>query len=115
MMALDVARHAFDAAARLGETDPLRQPGVVLLERMGAWCPAERQAAFVRLLDGWFPNLQFILALDAGARRRFPRALLQQRLSIPEPQPRPTLPGLGGCPAEGCCWWTWTAGFPTWP
>jgi hypothetical protein len=35
------------------------------------------------------PNLQFILAWDAGARRRFPRHLLQQRLPIPEPQPRP--------------------------
>ena len=92
MVALDIARHAFDAAARLGETDPLRQPGVVLFERMGAWCPARQQAAFVRLLDGWFPNLQFILALDAGARRRFPRRLLRQRLPIPEPQPRPAPP-----------------------
>jgi hypothetical protein len=89
MVALDIARHAFDAAARLGETDPLRQPGVVLFENMGAWCPAGQQTAFVRLLDGWFPNLQFILALDAGARRRFPRRLLLQRLAIPEPQPRP--------------------------
>jgi len=89
MVALDIARHTFDAAARLGETDPLRQPGVVLFENMGAWCPAGQQTAFVRLLDGWFPNLQFILALDAGARRRFPRRLLQQRLAIPEPQPRP--------------------------
>lgn len=95
MVALDIARHAFDAAARLGETDPLRQPGVVLFERIGAWCPAGRQAAFVRLLDGWFPNLQFILALDAAARRRFPQRLRQQRLPIPEPQPRPapTPPG----------------------
>ena len=91
MVALDIARHAFDAAARLGETDPLRQPGVVLFERVEAWCPAGKQAAFFRLLDGWFPNLQFILALDGSARRRFPRSLLQQRLPIPEPQPRPTL------------------------
>jgi len=90
MVALDIARHAFDAAARLGETDPLRQPGVVLFERMGAWCPAGQKTAFVRLLDGWFPNLQFILALDADARRRFPRRLLHQRLAIPEPQRRPT-------------------------
>ena len=89
MVALDIARHAFDAAARLGETDPLRQPGVVLFERMEAWCPAGQPAAFVRLLDGWFPNLQFILALGAGARRSFPRRLLRQRLPIPEPQPRP--------------------------
>jgi hypothetical protein len=88
-VALDIARHTFDAAARLGETDPLRQPGVVLFENMGAWCPAGQQTAFVRLLDGWFPNLQFILALDAGARRRFPRRLVQQRLAIPEPQSRP--------------------------
>ena len=89
MVAIDIARHAFDAAARLEETDPLRQPGVVLFESMGALCPVGRQAAFVRLLDGWFPNLQFILAMDAGARRRFPRRLLEQRLPIPEPQPRP--------------------------
>jgi hypothetical protein len=89
MVALDIARHTFDAAARLGETDPLRQPGVVLFESMEAWCPAGQQPAFVRLLDGWFPNLQFILALDAGARHRFPRHLLHQHLAIPEPQPRP--------------------------
>ncbi len=88
MVALDIARHAFDAAARLGETNPLRQPGVVLFERMQDWGPPGQQAAFVRLLDGWFPNLQFILALDADARRRFPRRLRQQRLPIPEPQPR---------------------------
>ena len=72
MVALDIARHAFDAAARLGETNPLRQPGVVLFERLGALCPAGQQAAFVRLLDGWFPNLQFILALDAGRPTPFP-------------------------------------------
>jgi hypothetical protein len=89
MVALDIARHAFDAAGRLGEADPLRQPGVVLFERMGAWCPAGQLATFVRLLDGWFPNLQFIVALDAAARRHFPRRLLPQRLPIPEPQPRP--------------------------
>ena len=89
MVALDIARHAFDAAGRLGENDPLRQPGVVLFERMEAWCPAVKLPAFVRLLDGWFPNLQFILALDAAARHRFPRGLLPQRLPIPEPQPRP--------------------------
>ena len=90
MVALDIARHTFDAAARLGETDPLQQHGVVLFDRMGDWCPVGQQAVFVRLLDGWFPNLQFILALDAEARRRFPRCLLPQRLPIPEPQPRPT-------------------------
>ena len=89
MVALDIARHTFDAAARLEDSDPLRQPGVVLCDRMGAWCPAGHQAAFVRLLAGWFPNHQFFLALTAGARRRFPRSLLPQRLPIPEPQSRP--------------------------
>ncbi|MCX6926925.1 MAG: radical SAM protein, partial [Verrucomicrobia bacterium] len=94
MVVLDIARHAFDTASRLGEADPLRQTGVVLFERIGAWCPAGQLATFVRLLDGWFPNLQFILALHAGARRHFPRRLLPQRLPIPEPQPRqaPTAP-----------------------
>ena len=98
MVALDIARHAFDAAARLGETNPLRQPGVVLFEKLAGLCPAGQQAAFVRLLDGWFPNLQFIVALDAAARRRFPRRLLQQRLPIPEPQPRPAPAAPGRLP-----------------
>ena len=89
MVALDIARHAFDAAGRLEEADPLRQPGVVLFERMGAWCPTGKQGVFVHLLDGWFPNLQFILALAPAGRRRFPRRLLRQWLPIPEPQPRP--------------------------
>lgn len=91
MVALDMARHAFDASKSLGETDPLRQPGVVLIQRLGAWCPTGQQVTFLRLLDGWFPNLQFILALAAGDRRRFPRDLLPQRLAIPAPQPRPAL------------------------
>ena len=89
MVALDIARHAFDAAAHLGETDPLKQPGVVLFEHIEAWCLARQQATFLRLLDGWFPNLQFILALKPAARHGFPRRLLRQRLPIPEPQPRP--------------------------
>ena len=89
MVALDIVRHVFDAAGRLGETNPLRQPGVVLMERLEAWCPVGQQTAFVQLLDDWFPNLQFIVALSATARRRFPRRLLRQRLPIPEPLSRP--------------------------
>jgi len=89
MVALDIARHAFDAAAHLGETDPLKQPGVVLFDHIEAWCPPGQQATLFRLLDGWFPNLQFILALKPAAHHRFPRRLLRQRLPIPEPQPRP--------------------------
>jgi len=93
----------------------LRQPGVVLFDRVEAWCPAGKQAAFFRLLDGWFPNLQFILALNSGARSHFPRRLLQQRLPIPEPQPRPTLLAPRRLSRGAVLLVTWTAGFPTWP
>ena len=89
MVLLDIARHAFDAAARLEDRNPLNQPGVVLFEGIQTWCPVGRQSAFFRLLDGLFPNLQFIVAMTASAQSRFPSHLLHQRLPIPEPQLRP--------------------------
>ena len=92
MVVLDITRHAFDAAARLGETDPTLQPGVVLLERIESWCPPRQQAAFFASLDGLLPNIQFILSLSADGQRRFSNQLLQQRLPIPEAQIRPEVP-----------------------
>jgi hypothetical protein len=100
MVAVDIARHAYDASARLGESDPLRQPGVVLFDRMKPWCPERLQPAFFRALDGLFPQIQFIAALSAGARRAFPPELSRQRLPIPQPQLRRPLPAVRRLPRE---------------
>ena len=43
IVALDMARHIFDASTPLDDPDPLQQPGVVLLDRPDVWCKAGRQ------------------------------------------------------------------------
>lgn len=86
IVALDLARHVFDAATRLDVLDPLQQPGVALFDRPAAWCPAQQQAEFFQLLGDWFPRMQFFVALTAAERRRFPARLVDQHLPIPEAQ-----------------------------
>jgi len=88
IVALDMARHVFDASVRLDDLDPFQQPGVVLFDRPEIWCEAARQARLFELLDAWFPKLQFFVALSRSGRRRFPARLLEQSLEVPEPQPR---------------------------
>jgi hypothetical protein len=86
MVALDLVRHAFDASMRLDDPDPFQQPGVALLDWLGAWCEAGRQPQFFQLLEAWFPKIQFFIAVTASGRRRFPERLLEQSLPIPERQ-----------------------------
>jgi hypothetical protein len=88
LVALDMVRHVFDAATRLDNPDPLQQPGVVLFDQPEAWCEAARQPQFFRLLDAWFPKVQFFVALSAAGRKRFPTQLLEQSLYIPRAKPR---------------------------
>ena len=66
IVALNMARHIFDASTRLDDPGPLQQPGVVLLDRP----------------DVWFPKVQFFVALSPSGRGRFPAQLLEQCLSI---------------------------------
>jgi hypothetical protein len=88
-VALDMVRHVFDASTRLDDPDPLQQPGVVLLDGVESWCEASRQPGLFKLLDAWFPRLQFFVALSPSGRRRFPADLAAKCLAIPEPQPHP--------------------------
>ncbi len=92
MVTLDLARHAIDVSARLGDPDPFRQPGVVLFDRPETWCTAGQLADFFRLLDGCFPCLQFFLALSTPLRRSFPRSLRAQHLPVPASESRPPPP-----------------------
>jgi hypothetical protein len=87
-VALDIARHAFDASARLDHPDPFEQPGVILMDRPDSWCEPNRQPKFFEQLNAWFPRLQFFVTLAPAARRRFPGACLEHALEIPRAQRR---------------------------
>jgi hypothetical protein len=91
MVALDMVRHAYDASTHLSVSDPLQQPGIILLNAVESWCQRDWQHPFFELLDRWFPNIQFFIALSPAARKRFPSGLLNQVLEIPQPQPGPSL------------------------
>jgi hypothetical protein len=86
---VDIARHAYDATERSSDPNPLMQPGLVLLAGVETLGAGIRLRRFLELLDARFPNLQFVLPLSAQRRRHFPARLLQQRLPVPEVQPRP--------------------------
>ncbi len=88
IVALDIARHVFDASTRLDDPDPLQQPGIVLMDRPEAWCEPGQQPQFFKLLDAWFPQIQFFVALSRLGRRRFPAPLVGQGLPVPEPLQR---------------------------
>jgi hypothetical protein len=88
IVALDIARHLFDASAHLDGCDLFQQPGVVLLDQPEVWCAAGLQADFFKLLDALFPKLQLFVSLSPQALQHFPARLLEHGLDIPEPQPR---------------------------
>jgi hypothetical protein len=88
IVVLDIARHMLDASTRLDDPDPLQQPGMVLMDHPEAWCEPGRQSQFFELLDGWFPRIQFFVAISRPGQRRFPSRLAEQSLTIPEPLPR---------------------------
>ncbi len=87
VVALDAARHVFDASPRL--YGPFDQTGVLLLDGVEQWCPPEHFAAFMHLLDTVFPRLQFIASLADRERALLPGELLAQTLPIPQAQPCP--------------------------
>jgi hypothetical protein len=89
LVALDMVRHAFDASTSLDHSDPLQQFGVILFDCPDHWCLPEDQPRLFTLLDGWFPRLQFFVALSQAAKRRFPGALRTGILGIPQREERP--------------------------
>jgi len=90
---LDMVRHVYDASTGLQVSDPLQQPGVILMEPAESWCKLDRQPGFFELLAAWLPGIQFFVALSPASRARFPAGLLKQVLEVPQPQtaiaPRP--------------------------
>ena len=88
---LDACRHLQDAFPK--RFDPLKMPGLILLDRPNRFCTAKRFSDWIRLLDELLPHMQFVAALSDKAYSQFPRQLRQKRLEIhrsetPQPSKR---------------------------
>ena len=89
-LALDMARQVLDAS--VGLYNPSEQTGVVMFDGLPQGVPGNRFRAFLTLLDGLFPNLQYLVALTKGQRALGPAAMRSKTLAIPQPAPRSPAP-----------------------
>lgn len=84
---LDSVRHMMDAFPHAGE--PLKTPGLMLLNRPDHLCPTKIFPKWVSLLDRLMPKMQFILTLSRKSYLGFPPQIKKKRLILPETSARP--------------------------
>jgi hypothetical protein len=77
---LDACRHLLDAFPK--SFDPLKTPGLILLDCPNRFCTAKRFPDWIRLLDKLLPRMQFAVTLTDRAASQFPRQLRKKRLEI---------------------------------
>jgi hypothetical protein len=77
---LDACRHLLDAFPK--SFDPLKTPGLILLDRPSRFCTAKRFPNWIKLLDELLPQMQFVATLTDQAASQFPRKLRKKRLKI---------------------------------
>ena len=77
---LDACRHLLDAFPK--SFDPLKTPGLILLDRPNRFCTAKRFPDWIKLMDELLPNMQFVVALTDRALTRFPLQFRKKRLEI---------------------------------
>ncbi|MCP4624988.1 MAG: hypothetical protein GY850_15895 [bacterium] len=85
---LDACRHLLDAFPL--SPDPLKKPGLVLLDRPHRFCTAKRFPDWIQLFDELLPHMQFVVTLTERAFAQFPEKLRKKRLEIhgsEKPQP----------------------------
>jgi len=88
---LDACRHLLDAFPT--SFDPLKIPGLVLLDRPHRFCTAKRFPDWIQLIDELLPHMQFVVTLTERAFSQFPQKLRKKRLEIhrsetPQPSKR---------------------------
>jgi hypothetical protein len=76
---LDACRHLLDAFPK--SFDPLKTPGLILLDRPNRFCTAKRFPDWIKLMDELLPNMQFVVALTDRASTQFPLQLRKKRLA----------------------------------
>ena len=91
---LDVCRHLLDAFPK--SFDPLKIPGLILLDRPNRFCTAKRFPDWIKLMDELLPQMQFVVTLTDRAASQFPPKLRKKRLKIhkneiPKPSKRKSL------------------------
>jgi hypothetical protein len=90
IVALDMARHVFDASTRLDDPDPLQQPGVDPPGPAGV--PGAKPADNRSSSSSWMPGSRRSSSSSRfhrlGAAAAFRPGCWNNRLPIPEPQPR---------------------------
>jgi len=62
--------------------DPLKTPGLILLDRPSRFCTAKRFPDWIKLMDELLPQMQFVVTLTDRAASQFPRKLRKKRLKI---------------------------------
>ncbi len=70
--------------------DPLKTPGLILLDRPNRFCTAKRFPDWIKLIDELLPQMQFVVTLTDRAASQFPPKLRKKRLKIHKneiPQP----------------------------
>jgi hypothetical protein len=77
---LDACRHLLDAFPK--SFDPLKTPGLILLDRPNCFCTAKRFPDWIKLMDELLPHMQFVVTLTDRAVSQFPRQLRKKRLKI---------------------------------
>jgi hypothetical protein len=79
---IDTVRHVYDASPKIA--DPLRKPGVMLLDRPDRFCTPKVFTSWITTMDRMLPNVQFIVSLSQNANLTFPNVIRRRRLKIPE-------------------------------
>jgi len=77
---LDACRHLLDAYPK--SFDPLKMPGLILLDCPNRFCTAKRFPDWIRMLDELLPRMQFVVTLTDRAVSQFPRQIRKKRLEI---------------------------------
>ena len=73
LIILDIARHLHDALPSC--PNPLRFPGLVILDQPHTLCPRELFSQWIELLDALFPAVQFFVSLPSSWIARCPQSI----------------------------------------
>ncbi|MGM0425307.1 MAG: hypothetical protein ACQEQX_10380 [Thermodesulfobacteriota bacterium] len=78
LLVLDVARHLHDALPRYA--NPLRFPGIIILDRPNHYCPRHVFSQWIQLLDTLFPAAQFFISLPSSWLNCCPQDIFCKKL-----------------------------------
>jgi len=84
---LDAVRHMMDAFPHEGE--PLKMPGVMLLNRPNCFCTPKIISNWLSLLDLLLPEIQFVITFSKKCLVTFPPHVKKKRLFLPEVPKKP--------------------------